>query len=48
MIEKFQYKKVPELEEMGVFRLIDGSIFPTLSYKQLLSFKKIIFANCLH
>lgn len=31
ILQNFQYKNVPELEEMGVFRLVDGSIFPTLS-----------------
>lgn len=31
VLQSFQYKNVPELKEMGVFRLIDGSIFPTLA-----------------
>ena len=31
VLQSFQYKNVPELEELGAFRLIDGSIFPTLA-----------------
>jgi len=31
ILQSFQFKNVSELEEMGVFRLVDGSLFPTLS-----------------
>jgi hypothetical protein len=31
ILQSFQYKNVPELEELGVFRLIDGSLFPTFA-----------------
>lgn len=31
VLKNFKWRGVPELEEMGVFQLIDGSLFPTLS-----------------